>query len=1111
LIARLGATGDPAVLGQIFDRAAPGLLRLALRVTGDPTEAEDVLQETFLAVLRGARTYDPSRPAGAWLATVLSHAAARRRRRRAPRSLATGEAEAVASPLSKSDPETWRRARVAIEGLPARERSALLLRHEHGLPTARIAEILGIEESSVRSLLARGTERLRKRLGPSSAAFLPLAPWPSLDHLLAHVRDRLFEGALGSTAAGGSAVATTTWLAGGLLVTHKTGIVAAAALVLLVGAGTWWHLDPSDVRDAPEVAAAPLEPAQDSAPLLEGARGPAPARGSVDLASSRKVARYSGTLRDAEGNAVPGAHLEVTYVVSEKDIDLASLPRIVPDGRGRFGFEVDGSLGQVTVRVHADGYVPRWGGADGQLVFPERALHVVLERGVHIDVKVVDEVTGRPVAGAVASVYDPLASSVDGWRQQRAKHGAVADVAGRALLVGKEGRGYLLVRAEGYRTGFVPDLVVGGSGIALTVRLQRGTRVLGRFVDAMGRAKAGVLVEAWGFPPYETNIKSDSDGRFTLENAPSLAEPPDVLGRQHLVLFAQVPGSGDRPRMFRVQPAAAEGGVVEVTFVWAPERSLRGRVRTAAGDPVPDLWIAAYPAWAQEMHWAAEPVKSDAEGRFELVRCVPDRLRVKASRSEWKGGGMPLAEAVVVLPPEGEAPEVELVVTASGVPVRPLTVRVLDPKGAPIGGARVRVPVWLANGSETYEDPKPDKDGTTTITAGLRPGTVLTVGAPGWAPFPVEVSDAHLAGGRLDVTMPTGTVRGRVVGSDGTPLAMVLQITLMRRVPGVPWSLGVQAPHTQDTVPAEDGSFEFRGLGDGDYRIARQYVGEGAVVGGHVPVRAGQVDVQVVVVSTAQAQEQQVEVEILDEAGQPLRKMYLLPWLVPVGGKLEGDPVAFLSRVEGTEHVHRTFWPVPTGTYDLVLPAMFGFKEARTTGVQVPSKRRWTLRLDRGLRVRGRVLYAAGLPAVGVYVHSGEQQARVTKDGSYELTGLEEGDAVIEISDRYALSAPRRLRLAAGEPPRVDFQVVTGGAIQLSPTQGATPLRRMRAEAVLLASGQPVVLDVLTQDRKFNEELILPRLPPGRWRVDVDWDGRRIASEEVEVKDRETVTLNLAP
>jgi RNA polymerase sigma-70 factor (ECF subfamily) len=1106
LIARLGTTGDPAVLGQIFDRAAPGLLRLALRVTGDPTEAEDVLQETFLAVLRGARTYDPSRPAGAWLATVLSHAAARRRRRRAPRPLATGEAEAVASPLSKSDPETWRRARVAIEGLPAREKSALLLRHEHGLPTARIAEILGIEESSVRSLLTRGTDRLRKRLGPSSAAFLPLAPWPSLDHLLAHVRDRLFEGALGSTAAGGSAAAATTWLAGGLLVTHKTGIVAAAALVLLVGAGTLWHLEPSDVRDAQEVSSAPLEPAQDSAPLLQGAPGPAPARGSVDLASSRKVARYSGTLRDVEGNAVPGAQLEVTEVVSLEAIDLASLPRVVPDEQGCFGFEVDRSMGQVTVRVHAEGYVPRWGGADGQLVFPNHPLDIVLERGVQLDMKVVDAATEKPVADAIVGIYEGLTRSVDAWKQQKAKHGTVTDAAGRAVLLGKEGPATLRVQADGYRAAFVPDLVVGGTGGPLTVRMQRGTRVLGRFVDTAGRPKAGVLVEVSGFPPYEAKLRSDADGRFTLEHAPSLAEPPEPVGRYHLRLFAQIPGSGERYRHFRVDPAADEGGVAEVTLVWAPERALRGRVRSAAGEPVPDLWISASPAWTWDMHWAAEPVKSDAEGRFELVKCVPDRLRVKAVRGDRPGGGPALAEAFVILPVEGEAPEVDLVVPGLGGPGKSLTVRVLDPQGAPVPGARVQRTV-----GETMEQVEPRADGTLRIEAGLQAGMAIVAGAPGWAPFRVELTSEHLAAGALDVVMPAGSVRGHVVRSDGRPLATALSIYGVRRVPGVTRALYVMSPYTIEFGSSGDGSFEFRGLGEDEYRIGVRSFGDGAVASGHVTVRAGQADVRIVLLDRAQTQAQTVEVEVLDEHGKPLRNLYVMPWLVPPGARAEGEPVALLQLVDGTEHLHRTFYPVPAGTYDLVLPAMFGFREARATGIQVPGKTRSTLRLDRGLRVRGRVLDAAGLPAAGVYVHSGEQKAPVTKDGSYELTGLEEGDVDVEISDRYAVSDSRRLRLSPGEPPQVDFQVVTGGAILLAPTRGAAPLRRLRAEAVPLAPGQPVVLEVLAHDRKLNDRLVLPRLPPGRWRVDVDWDGRRIASEEVEVKDRETVTLNLAP
>ena len=80
LLRRYRETRDPEDLGRLFDAVAPGLFRIARSVVGDAAAAEDVLQETFLAVIEGVETFDPARPAGPWLNGVLKRQAARARR-----------------------------------------------------------------------------------------------------------------------------------------------------------------------------------------------------------------------------------------------------------------------------------------------------------------------------------------------------------------------------------------------------------------------------------------------------------------------------------------------------------------------------------------------------------------------------------------------------------------------------------------------------------------------------------------------------------------------------------------------------------------------------------------------------------------------------------------------------------------------------------------------------------------------------------------------------------------------------------------------------------------------------------------------------------------------
>ncbi len=82
LIANL-AGGDDAALRELFTRHAPWLAA-RLRAVLPPSDVEDVLQETFLAVWKNARTYRPQGQAGGWLWVIARRQAALLLRRRGP-------------------------------------------------------------------------------------------------------------------------------------------------------------------------------------------------------------------------------------------------------------------------------------------------------------------------------------------------------------------------------------------------------------------------------------------------------------------------------------------------------------------------------------------------------------------------------------------------------------------------------------------------------------------------------------------------------------------------------------------------------------------------------------------------------------------------------------------------------------------------------------------------------------------------------------------------------------------------------------------------------------------------------------------------------------------
>ncbi|MGH3186531.1 MAG: RNA polymerase sigma factor, partial [Streptosporangiaceae bacterium] len=82
LIASL-AGGDDTALRELFDRHAPWLAT-RLRKALPPDDVEDVLQETFLAVWRNARTYRPQGTAAGWLWVIARNQAALLLRKRGP-------------------------------------------------------------------------------------------------------------------------------------------------------------------------------------------------------------------------------------------------------------------------------------------------------------------------------------------------------------------------------------------------------------------------------------------------------------------------------------------------------------------------------------------------------------------------------------------------------------------------------------------------------------------------------------------------------------------------------------------------------------------------------------------------------------------------------------------------------------------------------------------------------------------------------------------------------------------------------------------------------------------------------------------------------------------
>jgi RNA polymerase sigma-70 factor, ECF subfamily len=172
LLARAGR-GDADALEQLYRRHGPRAMGVALRVLRERSEAEEVLQETFIEVWRRAREYSPSRgTVEAWLLTIARTRAIDRLRSRAARGRMV-EAKSAEPPESSPHPpdmlsvaaQEAARVQAALRALPAEQRVALELAYWEGLSQTEIAERTGQPLGTVKTRVRLALLKLSGLLG----------------------------------------------------------------------------------------------------------------------------------------------------------------------------------------------------------------------------------------------------------------------------------------------------------------------------------------------------------------------------------------------------------------------------------------------------------------------------------------------------------------------------------------------------------------------------------------------------------------------------------------------------------------------------------------------------------------------------------------------------------------------------------------------------------------------------------------------------------------------------------------------------------------------------------------------------------------------------------
>lgn len=161
------ARGDRTAMGAVYDRYAPLLLAMAVRIVGSRVQAEDLLHDVLLEAWHRAGEYDPERGSvRAWLVTRL------RSRALDERMGAARRAELVRSKLPSFDDASHRASDLAsmdgghirreVAGLPSDLEVVIDLAYFEGLSATEIGLRLGIPCGTVKSRLARAMVLLRR-------------------------------------------------------------------------------------------------------------------------------------------------------------------------------------------------------------------------------------------------------------------------------------------------------------------------------------------------------------------------------------------------------------------------------------------------------------------------------------------------------------------------------------------------------------------------------------------------------------------------------------------------------------------------------------------------------------------------------------------------------------------------------------------------------------------------------------------------------------------------------------------------------------------------------------------------------------------------------------
>jgi len=174
--------GDREAFEMLVEKYKQPVMNLVYRTLPDAAEAEDLAQHVFLQVFKSAHRYEVSAKFSTWIFTIARNLCLNeiRRRSRHPAESLEGastenedqparqfeDAKIFSPPDALLQGELEQKIAEALEGLPEKQRTALVLCRQEELSYEEIAAVLGCSLSATKSLIHRARETLKQQLKP---------------------------------------------------------------------------------------------------------------------------------------------------------------------------------------------------------------------------------------------------------------------------------------------------------------------------------------------------------------------------------------------------------------------------------------------------------------------------------------------------------------------------------------------------------------------------------------------------------------------------------------------------------------------------------------------------------------------------------------------------------------------------------------------------------------------------------------------------------------------------------------------------------------------------------------------------------------------------------